>query len=121
MSELLNDKILEGVSGGSNMDSDVASALRHVSIVLTERIIATNEALSACQEITVNIGAESPLLADTTARIRKSSNTVYVTFDTANYESVSILNQHTGEIRSRLMDTLSFLGYVEVSVNYLLG
>ena len=121
MSDLLNDKILEGVSGGSSIDADTASALHHMSIVLTERIIAANEALNARQEIIINIGAECPLLADTTARIRKSSNTVYITFDTANYESVSILNQHTGEIRSRLMDTLSFLDYVEVSVNYLLG
>ena len=114
----LNEGLLTEVTGGAQDTNNTESAVRSVCIEVAEKIIATEEALNAGQIVPLSLTHEADVLPETTVRIRKSSGEVLVTFNTSNYESVTILNNYTGYIRSFLMEFLKHIDYIEVSVNF---
>ena len=91
-----------------------AAAIRDVGVQVAERIIATNEALNAKQEVRITI--QNNILKDTEVFISKDGKQINVNFVTGASESAAILNQRSGELRSQLMENLKDVDYVEVNV-----
>ena len=91
-----------------------AAAIRDVGVQVAERIIATNEALNAKQEVRITI--QNNILKDTEVFISKDGKQINVNFVTGASESADILNQRSGELRSQLMENLKDVDYVEVNI-----
>lgn len=91
-----------------------AAAIRDVGVQVAERIIATNEALNAKQEVRITI--QNNILKDTEVFISKDGRQINVNFVTGASESADILNQRSGELRSQLMENLKDVDYVEVNI-----
>ena len=91
-----------------------AIAIKDIGVQVAERIIATNEALNAKQEVRITI--QNNILKDTEVFISKDGKQINVNFVTGASESADILNQRSGELRSQLMENLKDVDYVEVNI-----
>ena len=112
----LTDAQLTHVNGGAGVNETAESAeevIRNIGIQVAERIEATMEALNARQE--VRLAIQNTLLKGSTVIISKIGKEHNVSFVTVNDQQVYFLSQHIGELRSRLMEALKDIDYVEVT------
>lgn len=92
------------------------AVIRDIAMEITERIIATGEALNAGQEVRLPI--RESLLPDVEILIRKDGGEILVTFVTPNLDTMNLLTRYTGELRSLLWERLKGVDYVEVRMDY---
>jgi hypothetical protein len=127
--ECVNGGSIIGVTAGSAiLDSmqvhhiepssiEAATAIRDLGLEVAQRIIATNEALNAKQEVRITL--QEGVLKDTEIFINKDGKTLSVSFLTGSSESGDILSTRSGELQSQLMRNLRASGVdnVEVAVD----
>lgn len=92
------------------------AVIRDVAMEITERIIATGEALNAGQEVRLPI--RESLLPDVEILICKDGGEILVTFVTPNLDTMHLLSRHTGELHSLIWERLRDVDYVEVRLDY---
>jgi hypothetical protein len=125
--EDLKDTSAMGISGNKILDglqaqhieptsNEAASLIKEIGVQIAERIIATNEALGARQEVRVTL--QESVLKDTEVIISKDGKSLNVTFVTGSGESADVLNYRSGELRAQLMERLNDVSNIEVEIEH---
>ncbi|MDR2779109.1 MAG: hypothetical protein LBB16_02370 [Puniceicoccales bacterium] len=94
--------------------NESAKVITNLAIQVAEKIIATNEALNARQEVRITL--QDGVLKDTDVVISKEGKTLSVVFFTGSSDSVNLLRDNSDGLMRQLQNNVKDISYVEIEI-----
>jgi type III secretion system needle length determinant len=96
--------------------TEAAGVIKSLMVEVAEKIIATNEALNAKQEVRITL--QDGILKDTDVSISKDGKSINIVFATGSEDSVNLLKNQSGELIQRLQNNLKDIDHVAVDIEH---
>ncbi|MDR1891240.1 MAG: type III secretion HpaP family protein [Puniceicoccales bacterium] len=109
--KILDNLQLQHIDPAAN---ESAQAIKSIAVQVAEKIIATNEALNAKQEVRITL--QDGILKDTDVSISKEGKSLSVVFFSGASDSVNFLRENSDSLMRQLQNNLRDINHVEIEI-----